>query len=164
MHRAFLALALLVAALLLATAILGALGARWQTPHARLGVAAVIATTTLHTLAYAYFLGSYRWIESTRNTKGLPSWTAGLADRNLRRVQPFLIVSTLLVATTAALGLAAREGAPSGLGHLAAATAAIAFTLGTLGLSFLAIANQSRLIAEIRKHLSTTPAPPSHPK
>jgi hypothetical protein len=151
MHRPFLVLAALDTALLLAAALAGALGggAAGRALHERLGLVAVIATPALHCLVYAYFLGTGRWIEQATGGSVTLSWAVDLAERNGRRVTPFLVVSTALLAAAAGLGLGARSGAARGLLHLAMATIALAFTLGTFGLSYVAIANQTRLIDEI---------------
>jgi hypothetical protein len=169
MPRLYLVLAALDAALLLAAALLGAAiggDAARQGPHVRVGLVAVIATPALHCLAWAYFLGTGRWIEGATGDVAALSWAGDLADRNGRRVTPFLLVSTLLVGAAAWLGLGVRSGHVGGLLHLAAAVVALAFTLGTFALSYLAIVNQTRLIDAIdarRPEPATEPEPEPAP-
>ena len=159
MHRIFLALAVTVGTLLVATLLLGFLvpsgqGGGWHDLHFMMGLVTVLLALLAHSIAFTYFLGTGRWVKEVVRVYGLPDWVWSQAMKNKRRAFPFVFWSMMLVGATAWLGAAADTrrflNSTYSAWHLGVAAASLAFNLVAFAVEYFSIVAQARLLLEVK--------------
>lgn len=159
MIRYFLVLAVLGGSLLLADMVLGFVAASevpgtitaGGTAHRLVSMAMVVGLVGIHASVYAVFVKTSGWVREVVRIDELPDWYLAHAMRNTRRLVPFVTGSMAAIAVAALIGAAAETaGAGGAPWHLAAASMALAFNLGSFVVEYAAIAGHARLLAELK--------------
>jgi hypothetical protein len=159
MHRIFLALAVTVGTLLVATLFLGFLvpsgqGGMLHDLHFLMGLITVLMTLLVHSIVFTYFLGTGKWVKEVVRVYQLPAWVESQAMKNKRRLFPFEFACMMLIGATAWLGAAADTrrdlNATYAQWHLGVAAATLAFNLGAFAVEYASIVAQARLLLEVK--------------
>ena len=188
MPRLVLGLILGAIASLLATFVLGFLGAdggdldslfsRLMYWHMQMGNAVVILITIINTAVPILLVLDHNRIIKTVEAKQLPEWFMGLSTRNKNRVVPFLQMGFLLMGAAWVSGILLFRGllaadfeshgvlmwphrAFSPLWHLGIVAVAFGFHLGVFGVEYLALVAQNHLLSEVEKGLVDLSSGPS---
>jgi hypothetical protein len=160
MHRIFLGLAVADGGLLVSCYALGLAGfadVRW------LGSVATVATLVVHATAVGFVARSVARVETMARAGGMPDWVVAQAWKQRRKVSRFALLGSIAVVTA---GVVAAIPAVGGWG-LAAASVALTFNLGVLGLESLLLMIAGRLESAVgmRGHQGRSavsmPAPPA---
>ena len=124
------------------------------TVHLLAGLATAVLTLLVHSMAYTYFMGTARWVHEVVVAYSLPESIYAQASALKSRTFLFVLVSMLLVITTAVCGAACDTGFIESTSHLTLAIAAIGFNFWSYVVEYRSIqANGSlleRVLSDVR--------------
>jgi hypothetical protein len=159
MIRYFLVLAVLGGSLLAADMVLGFVAASevpgphavGRAVHLLFSLLTVVVLLGIHSIVYTYFVATGKWAKEVVRVYQLPDWFLAQAKRNKRRAFRFVMGSMTAIAIAAWFGGAADTlGAGYAPLHLVAASAAVAFNLGSFVVEYAAIVGHARLLVELK--------------
>lgn len=131
--------------------------------HLLLALAALCFTTLVHAIVLTYFMGTGRWIEETSNAYRLSPEFFARNQQLKYRIIPVMVGAFLLLLATGAFGAAADPASPLGfegwggfspaLLHSALAMTALAANTLVHYLEFLALYENSQIVAQVLREV-----------